>query len=145
MTVNIVQFIWIGLLPKYIVWLMLVLITKDESFLWCIGIIEVLWKLVEIIINKSLKYSIEFCNALHGFRSGRGTGTTTIEEKPLHKIDVMWQQTLYDIFLDIHKAYDTLNMQRALNITVSCGVGERTIRLLRQYRKGQKMVVWASG
>ena len=61
-----------------------------------------------IIINDYLKYFIEFHNALHGLRSGRGSVTATFEAETLQQIFGMLQKPLYDIFLDLYKTYVAL-------------------------------------
>ena len=68
-----------------------------------IGLVEVLWKVVEVIINLLLTASITFHNVLYSLRAGFGTGTATLEVKMLQQIAVMREQVLYVIFLDLHK------------------------------------------
>ena len=70
---------------------------------------EVIWKLITSIINARLKGSIEFHDSLHGFRAERGTGTATIEAKLIQQLASIHQVPLYEIFLDLKKAYDTLD------------------------------------
>ena len=38
----------------------------------------------------------------------------TLEDKLLHQIAVLWQEVLYEIFVDIHKDYDNLDWGDAL-------------------------------
>ena len=40
-------------------------------------------KVVEVILNRRFTASITYHNYFHGFRAGRGTGTTTLEVKLL--------------------------------------------------------------
>ena len=44
---------------------------------------EVMWKVVEAILNFRLTASITFHDFLHMFRAGRGTGTFTLKAKLL--------------------------------------------------------------
>ena len=76
---------------------------------------------------------IQFHDTLHGFRAGRGTGTTTLKAKLLQKIIAMKETVLHAIFLDLPKAYNALDRDRCLDILVGYGVGPRTLRILRTY------------
>ena len=51
---------------------------------------------------------------LHGFWEGRGTGTATREAKLLQQRAAMREEGLYVIFLDLTKAYDSLDRSRTL-------------------------------
>ena len=46
----------------------------------------------------------------------RGTGKSTLETKNLHQIAGIWKEVLYDIIVDIHKAYGVLDQGCALAI-----------------------------
>ena len=63
-----------------------VLIPKGGKDYWGIGLVEVMWKVVAVILNRRLTASITFHNFLHGFWAGRGTGTATLEVKLLQQI-----------------------------------------------------------
>ena len=71
--------------------------------------VEVLWKAISIIIYQNLVESIDFHDIMHRFRFWRGIGTATLEAKILQKIAGIRQEVLYDIFVDIHMAYDDLD------------------------------------
>ena len=68
---------------------------------------EVLWKTVVGILNRCLMALIQFHNTLHGLRTGRGTSTTSLEANLLQTMRAMKEEFLYNIFLYIHRAYDT--------------------------------------
>ena len=53
---------------------------------------------------------------MHRLRYWRGTGTATLEAKLLQQIEGLWQEVLYDIFVDIHKSYVALDWGSALEI-----------------------------
>ena len=65
-----------GELAMYCMWSTVVLI----------DLVELLWKVINIIIDQHLEYSIELHNIPHGFRAQIGTGTTTLEDKLLQHI-----------------------------------------------------------
>ena len=46
-----------------------------------IGLVELVWKVCAEVINCRIKRSVMLHEALHGFRTGRGTGTATLEVK----------------------------------------------------------------
>ena len=64
----------------------MVLIPKGEGGYRGIGLVEVMWKAVAVILNRRFTASITYHDYLHGFQAGCGTGTTTIEAKLLQKI-----------------------------------------------------------
>ena len=51
-------------------------------------------------------------NSLHEFREGRGVGTATLESKLLQKLDRLAHEPLLQVFLDVRKAYDSLDRER---------------------------------
>ena len=69
-----------------------------------------------VILNCRFTASITYHDSLHGFRVGRGTGTATLEVKLLQKVTSMREAVLHSIFLDMPKAYDTLDRSRCLVI-----------------------------
>ena len=52
---------------------------------------------------------------------------------------------LFEVFLDLHKAYDALDRERALDLLSVYGVGPRTVQLLRTYWDRLTMVDKAGG
>ena len=51
-----------------------------------IALLEVIHKLVSEICNRRIQRGIEFDDAIHGFRRGRGTGTAIMEAKLLMQL-----------------------------------------------------------
>ena len=82
----------------------MVLILKEGGDHRGIGIVEVVWKAVVVIINHCFTNSITYHNSLHGLRAGSGIGTTTLEVKLLQQVVAMREAVLHGIFLDLHKA-----------------------------------------
>ena len=60
------------------VWQAVVLIKKGGDDYHCIGLVEVMWKAVAVILNHRFTDSITYHESLHGFRAGRGTRTPTL-------------------------------------------------------------------
>ena len=97
------------------------------------------------ILNLCLIAEIQFHDTLHGFLMGRGTGTASLEANIIQHMMVMRKEVLYEIFLDLHKAYDALYHGECLDILVEYGVGPRAIRLLRRYWDHLTMVTRYGG
>ena len=66
---------------------------------------EVVWKAVEVILNRHFTNSTTYHDSLHGFQAGYGMGTATLKAKLLQKVAAMRKAVLHAIFLDLHKAY----------------------------------------
>ena len=76
---------------------------------------------------------MKFHDDLHGFRANWGTGTAYIGVKLLLQLSKMVKMTLHFIFLDLRKAYDTVNRKRLLEIIERYGVGPNILGLLKFY------------
>ena len=94
-------------------WQTVVLIPKGTSGDFRgIGLAEVLWKTVTSLLNRRLTAEIIFHDVLHGFRSGRGIGNASLEAKLLQHITSMREAVLFEVFLDLEKAYNDLDRDR---------------------------------
>ena len=87
----------------------MVLIPKEEKDYHAIGLMELIWKVVAAILNFRITASITFHGFLHGFRASRSTGTATLKANLLQKLAVLREEVLCVIFMDLHKAYGTLD------------------------------------
>ena len=101
-----------GELAEEATWQAGVLIPKGKKDYWDIGLVEVMWKVVAAILNCRFTASIIYHDFLHGFRAGRGTGTSTLEAKLLQQLAALREEVLYVIFLDLHKAHAALDRSR---------------------------------
>ena len=126
-------------------WQTVVIISKGKRGYRGIGLVEITWKVVAVILHFRLTTGITFHDALHRFREGRGTGTATLEAKLLQQLAAMREEVLYVIFLDLTKEYDALDRSRSLEILKGYGVGDRVRRLLREYWDNTTMVARAGG
>ena len=70
-----------GDIPQELGWMILVLIPKGTTDTRGIGLMETLWKVVEVLIDTLLGAIPQMHDALHGFRSERGTGSAIMEVK----------------------------------------------------------------
>ena len=95
MVMDLVQLaFWEGDLTEEATWQVVVLIPKGKEDYQGIGLAEVMWKVVAAILNCLLTASITFHNFLHGFRAGRGIGTTTLEAKLLQQLAALREEIL---------------------------------------------------
>ena len=112
--VTLVRNIWeTGEIPRQMLRTIMVLIPKGNSGdFQGIGLLEVIWKVVEKVIDARLSSSIDLHDVLHGFREGRGCGTGIMEAKLAQQLAYREQRPLYGIFLDLRKAYDAMDRGR---------------------------------
>ena len=97
------------------------------------------------LLKLRLTAAIFFQENLHGFWAGQGTGTAALESKLLQQLTSMREAVIFKVFLDIWKAYNTLDRERALDLLILYGVGLRTVQLLRTYWDQLTMVAKAGG
>ena len=94
-------------LAEEAMWQTVVLVPKWKRGFRGMGLVEVTWKVVAVILHRRLTAGIQFHDALHGFREGRGTGKATLEAKLLQQLAAKREEFLYVNFLDLTKAYDS--------------------------------------
>jgi len=110
-----------------------------------IALLEIIYKLISSIINQRMSDKIELADELHGFRQGRGTGTAIMEAKLLSQLQCRSDEPLYMIFLDLKKAYDTLDRKQAMRILEAYGVGCNLRRIISKIWEGDTMVPRQAG
>ena len=76
------------------------------------GLLENLWKVVEALIDTHLCASIHLCDVLHRLRSRRGMGTAIMELQFAQEIVSMYHNPLFLVFLDLRRAYNTVDRGR---------------------------------
>ena len=59
--------------------------------------------MVAAIIDTLLKACINLHDVLHGFRAGRGKGTSTLELKLAQELAIIDQEPFFLVFLDLRK------------------------------------------
>ena len=92
------------------------IIPKGHSEFCGIGLVELLWKTVAGITNHRLTLNIAFHGTLHGFHAGQGKGNAYPEANLLQKLTAMREDTSYQMFLNLHKAYGVLEREMCLHI-----------------------------
>ena len=120
-------------------WTFLVLIPKGKTDIRGILLLETLWKLVELIIDTRLRSRLQFRNVLHGFRAGRGTWMAIMELKIMQEPSCVYHDPIFLLFLDFHKAYNTVYRNRLLQ-TLEVYAGPRMYVLLETFCDYQQVV-----
>mmetsp|Transcript_7501 Transcript_7501/g.17018 ORF Transcript_7501/g.17018 Transcript_7501/m.17018 type:complete len:296 (-) Transcript_7501:86-973(-) len=133
-----------GKIPRQMLWMVVVLLPKGGGDYCGIGLLEPFWKCIEVLMDKRLQ-SIEFHDCLHGFLSGRGTGTAITEAKLTQQLAYLEQAPLYGIFIDLRKAYDAMDRDRCLEMMEAYGVGPNLRRLIKFFWDNAELVCRANG
>ena len=90
------------------------LIPKGNKDTQGIGILEVVWKVAEVVIDTCIKTAVQFHDVLHGFCRGRGKGTTIMELKITQELASVDQDPLYLVLIDLSKKYNNLDRGKLL-------------------------------
>jgi hypothetical protein len=143
--VELIETIWeCGEIPEQMSWMVVVPLPKGGDNFRGIGIRDPCWKVVEKIMVGCLA-TIEFHPCLHGGLPKCGTGTATIKVKLAQQLAWVEQEPLYQIYLDLRKAYDHLDQEGSLAIMTRCGVGPKLLRLQKTFWDKAQMVCRAGG
>ena len=123
----------------------MVLLPKGDGNFRGIGLLEVPWKVCESIINARLRAHIDYHDCIHGFRAKRGCDTALIETKIVQELAAIDGAPLYCSYVDLHKAYDSLDHEYLLEKLEAYGVGQHILDLLSKYWDLQQIVAQQSG
>jgi hypothetical protein len=100
--------------------------------------------LLEWIIDHHFN-AIELHDCLHGCCANCRTGTAVIEAKLAQQLSHLELKPFYGVFLDLKKAFDSMDRDRCILILEGYGAGPRMIRLIWTYWHDAIMVCRASG
>ena len=70
----------------------------------------------------------------------RGTGTATLESKLAQQLAGLAHEPLFHIFMDVRKAYDSMERGCCLEILRGYGMGPKLARILKNYWKRKRIV-----
>ena len=59
--------------------------------------------------------------------------TITTEAKLIKQLTTIHEAVLYEVFMDLQKAYNALDQDICFVILAACGVGPRELRIIRTY------------
>ena len=105
-----------GRLAEEATWQAVVLIPKGGGDSRRIGLIEVLRKTVEVILNLCLSAATTLHYVLNGLGYCCRMGTASLKKKVLQQLTAMRDEVLCTLFLDLHKAYNALDRDIYLGI-----------------------------
>ncbi len=126
--------------------MIVVLILKGGGGYQGIGLLEPIWKVVKTIMDKCLN-DLELHDCLHGFRAKKGTGTAIIKAKLAQpqQLAFMEQGPLYGIFIDLQKAFDSMDRGRCLEVLKGYGAGPKMLRLIKHFWDKVELACRAEG
>ena len=98
-----------------------------------------------MILNHRFTVPITYRDLLYRFWAGRSTGAATLDINLFQKVAALREEVLHAVSLDLHKSYDALESSRFLGILYGCGVGPRSLCLLRLYWASLSIVARQGG
>ena len=125
--------------------MIIVLTPKGNTDTQGIGLLDTLWKVVEAIIDTSLKLCITFHNVFHDFCTVRVMGKSILELKIIQDLDSIDQDPLFLVSLNPRKVYDTLNWGRLLTTMEVYVAGPHICRILEEFWERQEVIKKKSG
>ena len=66
-------------ISQELVWTVMILYPKGTNNIRGIGLIEIMWKVMEALIDTRLRSILQLHDVLNGLRSRRGTGIAIVE------------------------------------------------------------------
>jgi hypothetical protein len=127
MFLTLVQVVWDhGDIPPQLLWVIVVLIPKGGGNYQGIGLLEPMWKVCEQVMDTRLN-KIPLHKSLHGCCNGHGTGTAVMEAKLAQQLAHLEQVPFYGVFLNLKKAFDSMDCEHCLLILGGYGVGPKMI------------------
>ena len=103
-------------------WTTMVLIQNGKGEYRGIGLVETIWKVCMSIVNSWLQSSIVLHDVLQSFIQGRGTGTAIMNAKLDQQLAGIVHEPLFQVFIDVMKAYNSLDRGRCMEILRECGL-----------------------
>ena len=97
---------------------------------WGIALLESVYKLVASIINMCITKAVKFHTAIHRFQENQSCTTAILEAKIEMQTAKRAGKVYHQIFLDMMKAYDTVDLERLDEILGTYGVGPMVMHVL---------------
>jgi Reverse transcriptase (RNA-dependent DNA polymerase)/Endonuclease/Exonuclease/phosphatase family len=117
-----------GHVPQHMREGILVLLPKGNNDFRGITLLDCLYKLIASVLNRRAAKAIRFHEGVHGFRAERGCQTALREAKSDMQAREAAGKTYHQIFLDLSKAFDTVDRGRLTQIMRAYGFGFRSMR-----------------
>ncbi len=129
---------------QQLTWVIVVLLPKGGGDYRRIGLLELLWKVVDQIMDRRLN-ALLLHEGLHGCWNGCGTGTAILEAKLAQQLAHLGQEPFYRVFLDLKKAFNAMDRERCLLILEGYGAGPNMVQLIHNFWRDATMVCRTSG
>lgn len=132
---NIIQIVFeMGIIPRQMKQKTLVVIPKgDGNKYLSVGLVYTVWNICSRFFNQHIS-SKTYCHPyLHGLRTSRWTNTAILMVKLLMDIWYIEGKTIYQVFLDLRKAYDSVDRDILLEILTKYGVGKVITLLISNF------------
>ena len=91
------------------------------------------WKVCAEVANCRLNLGVILHDSLHRFRGGRGTGKATLESKLSQQLAGLTHDTLFQVFLENRKLYDSLDRDLYIEVLNGYGMGTNITCLTKSY------------
>ena len=105
--VRVIQVVfWEGYITEALMCKKIVLKPKGKEEYRGIGLVATIWEVCTSIVNSRLRSSIVLHDVLHGFGNVRRTGTAIMESKLEQLLAGIFHEPLFQVFLDVRKAYN---------------------------------------
>jgi exonuclease III len=135
-----------GAVPKRMREGVLVLLPKNGSTEFRgISLLDCVYKLISTCINTRAARNIQFHEGIHGFRAERGCQTAIYEAKADMQARQEAGSTYHQVFLDLSKAFDTVDRDRLLLVMRAYGFGDRSMRFFENCWQGSFVSPRAGG
>ena len=135
-----------GNIPDAFLYGVLVIIPKDDKGgVRGIGLLEAIHKLISQIINLRIAAAVKFDEDVHGFRRRRGTYTAIGERKLRMQMAACLSTTVYQVYLDLRKAYDSVDRERVITLLEKYKVGPNIRRYIQKVWEGQRYYLRQGG
>ena len=139
--VDTVQDMWrTGDIPQELGCTILFLIRKGTTNTRDIGLLVTLWKVAESLTDTRQCVSLQLHGVLYRFRARRGTGTAIMDLNLAQELSRVDCDLLFMVFLELSKAYDTVDRYCLIQTLERYGVVPLMCGLLENFWSHQKMM-----
>ena len=107
--------------------------------------LDILWRVLEIIIDTHLNACINFHEVLHGLCAVILMGMTILELKLTQELAIIDQYPLLLLFLDLCKSYETLDRGHLLTTLERYGAGPQMCGILEKLWEWQEVITRENG
>lgn len=106
-----------------------------------IGLMNTIWKIVTGVLSRRINHAVSFHHCVHEFIPEKGTSTAILEVKLMNTLAAQMHGTVYQVFLDVSKVYDSVSRKRLLELMENYGIGEKMRTLMANFWEKQKLVI----